>query len=292
MLDQPRWDPQAVKRISDIVGNQEIWQPLAADIRKNTCPHIVLCGPAGCGKSLFARLMLECEKRVPVLHIECTANSGLRDMRDAIRGFARGSRTGVGDYRWIILEHADSLAGDTQAFLRRMMETTSNSTRFLFECCDAGAISEPILSRSTLYAINAPTEAEIRSEIQRRTEYTLTEETVNSIYSLSANNIRNALYYALAVRWTGLDCVGSYEKYKSILNKAPKVEDEQAWLDWAIYADKECRMLGLDCRDLLLFGWPTNPHISYMRNQWSRLGGISSRALFFRAVHKLVRNAA
>jgi replication-associated recombination protein RarA len=291
MLDQVQWDPQAVKRLEDIVGNQEIWRPLAEDIRKNTCPHIVLCGPAGCGKSLFTRLVLEREKRVPVLHIECTANSGLRDMRDAIRGFARGSRTGAGDYRWIVLEHADSLAGDTQAFLRRMMETTSNSTRFLFECSDAGAISEPVLSRSTLYVINAPTETEIRSEIQRRTEYTLSTDAVDAIHALSANNVRNALYYALAVRWTGLDCVGTYEKYRDILKAAPKTADDSAWLQWAICADKECRILGLDCRDLLMFGWPTNPHISYMRNQWSRLGGISSRALFFRAVRTL-RNPA
>ena len=291
MLDQARWDPKAVRRIEDIVGNQDIWGPLAADIRTNTCPHIVLCGPAGCGKSLFMNLVLEA-MAVPILRIECTANSGLRDMRDALRGFARGSRTNRGDFRWILLEHADALAGDTQAFLRRMMETTANSTRFLFECTDAGAISEPILSRSTLYSINPPTECEIRFEIQRRTEYLLSPETVDAIYALSGQNMRNAIYYALAARWNGdvLDCVGNYGKYKELLEKAPKQvpkATQEEWLKWAIEAEKSCRIQGLDCRDLLFFGWPANPDISYMRNQWSRLGGISSRALFFRAVYKV-----
>lgn len=288
MLDQLKWDLYAVKRIEDIVGNQDIWKPLAADIRKNACPHIVLCGPAGSGKSLFMNLVLD-KMSVPILRIECTANSGLRDMRDILRGFARGSRTNRGDYRWVILEHADALAGDTQAFLRRMMETTANSTRFLFECNDAGAISEPILSRSSLYVVNVPTEYEIRYEVNRRTAYSLSTDTLDAIYSLSGQNMRNAIYYALAERWNGdvLNCVENFGKYTNILSNAPKKGTHESWMKWAIGAEKECRMQGLDCRDLLFFGWPTNPDISYMRNQWSRLGGISSRALFFRAVHKL-----
>jgi DNA polymerase III delta prime subunit len=290
MLDAQQWDPKTPRALKDVVGNREIWGPLAEAIQNNTCPHVVLCGPAGCGKSLFTRLLLE--KRVPTLRIECTANSGLRDLRDGIRGFARGSRTGKGDYRWVLLEHADALAGDTQAFLRRMMETTSNSTRFLFECADAGAISEPILSRSTLYVVNQPTDAEIRYEIQRRTENALSSDALDAILKLSCGNMRNALYLALAARWNGdvLDVVGQYGIYKEILEKVPKAGDENAWVQWGIYAEKECRLRGIDCRDLLLFGWPTHPDISYMRNQWSRLGGISLRALFFRAVHKLYQN--
>ncbi len=291
MLDVAQWDPHTPRRIGDIVGNAEIWGQLAEKIRANTCPHIVLCGPAGCGKSLFLRVLLEYEMRIPLLRIECTANSGLRDLRDAVRGFARGSRTIKGDYRWILLEHADALAGDTQAFLRRMMETTSNSTRFLFECVDAGAISEPILSRSTIYTVGAPSESEMTYELHRRTENALTADTVKAIQQLSCANMRSAIYYALAAKWNGglLDCTGTYELYKGILAKAPPKgsANERAWIDWGIYAEKECRLLGIDCRDLLLFGWPMHPDISYMRNQWSRLGGISLRALFFRAVHCL-----
>jgi DNA polymerase III delta prime subunit len=285
MLDQHQWDPKTPKKWEDLVGNGGTWKELAANIRGNTCPHIVLCGPAGCGKSLFTTLVLE---GLPVLTIECTANAGLRDMRDGIRGFARGSRTGKGDYRWVVLQHADALAGDTQAFLRRMMETTSHSTRFLFECADAGAISEPILSRSGLFVVNAPTESEISYEIQRRTGYTLVSEAVEAIVKSCSGNIRNAMYMALAAKWNGdvLDIVGNFEAYKDILEK--RKED---WTTWAIYAEKECRLRGLDCRDLLMFGWPMNPHVAYMRNQWSRLGGISSRALFFRAINALRQNA-
>ncbi len=292
MLDSAQWDPNAPTRWEDIVGNEAIWGKLVEAIRTNTCPHIVLAGPAGCGKSLFVRLALG---SLPVLRIECTANAGLRDMRDGLRGFARGSRTAKGDYRWVVLEHADALAGDTQAFLRRMMETTSHSTRFLFECSDAGAISEPILSRSTLYTVQSPSESEMRYELQRRTAQSLTDSELVAIHHLACGNMRSALYHALAVRWNRdvYDCVGIYETYKRILGKRPKTtkgtehKHEREWLDWALYAERECRLTGTDCRELLLLGWPTNPDIAYMRNQWSRLGGISARALFFRAVRSL-----
>jgi hypothetical protein len=289
MLDQPKWDPYAPKCIGDIVGNQDIWQPLAENIRQNKCSHIVLCGPSGCGKSLFIRLLLEKEKQCPVLHIECTANAGLRDLRDLVRGFARGSRTAKGDYRWIVLEHADSLAGDTQAFLRRMMETTAHSTRFLFECCDAGAISEPILSRSILYTVNAPTDNELKYEIARRTEYALSEEELEAVCKMSVTNMRNAIYYGLAQKWNGTvsNLVALHARYKELVAAAPKGRDEREWMQWGIYAERECRYGGMDCRELLQIGWPTDPNVSYMRTQWSRLGGISSRALFFRTLHKI-----
>lgn len=294
MIDQIQWDPHTPRCIDDIVGNHDVLKPLAEDIRKNLCPHIVLCGPQGCGKSLFIRVVLELEKQCPTLHIECTANAGLRDLRDLIRGFARGSRTVEGDFRWIVLEHADSLAGDTQAFLRRMMETTAHSTRFLFECTDAGAISEPILSRSVLYTLNAPTVNEMMYEIQRRTDYDILTEELDALCKVAGMNMRNALYYALAHKWNSdvSDVVGTYRSYMDLIAKAPSAPkgEEKAWMEWGLYVERECRHSGLDCRELLHIGWPTDPNVSYMRTQWSRLGGISARALFFRTLHKIARS--
>lgn len=281
MLDIPQYDPHTPKHLRDIVGNREVWETLAANIRANTCPHIVLTGPMGCGKSLFAHLVLQGH---PILTIDCTANSGLRDVRDNIRGFARGSRTNKGDFRWVVLEHADALTADTQAFLRRMMETTAANTRFLFECCDAGAIAEPILSRSTLYTVNRPDDTEVRYELMRRTEYQLGTEMVEFIVGHCDGNLRKGLLAALAARWTGVDDSASAKEYAAILAERPTAADDTAWIAWAVKAETTCRLLGLDIRELMMRGWPNERHVSYMINQWSRLGGISTRALFFRCL--------
>lgn len=292
MLDIPQFDPASPKRVADIVGNQAIWNDLANQIRTNKCPHIVLSGPSGCGKSLFVHTILECESYHPVLTINCTANAGLRDLRDSVRGFARGSRTGKGDYRWIVLEHADALTADTQAFLRRMMETTSNTTRFLFECVDAGAIAEPILSRSSLFVVNAPDETEIRYELMRRTEFVLDAPRIEAVLALKTN-MRTALLHVLAMRWIpDTSMTSDVEHYHNLLAKRPMSDpsESRTWITWAIEAEQSCRLHGLDIRELLMLGWPNDADISHMlKVHWSRLGGISTRAMFYRCLQMVLQ---
>lgn len=291
MLDILKYDPHSPRQVKDIVANTTVWESLAHQIRTNACPHILLCGPTGCGKSLFLRIVLEFEKVRPILYIDCTANSGLRDLRDSIRGFARGSRSAQGDFRWVIFEHADSLTADTQAFLRRMMETTSATTRFVFECVDAGAIAEPIQSRSSMFVINTPDATDIRYELMRRTDFQLSEHVVESIVALSRGNLRTALLNALAHRWLSMD-VRDNEGYTYILSKRPgKGCSQKEWIQWAVEAETYCKQEGLDVRDLLMLGWPKHPDIYYMLIQWSRLGGISPRALFFRCAGRLLAAA-
>ena len=126
MLDTLEYDPYSPKTLSELVGNTSVWRDLSKQIQEEKAPHLLLCGPAGCGKSLFLKMVLHGR---PVLRIDCTANAGLRDSRDSIRAFAKGGRTATGCFRWIVFEHADSLHADTQAFLRRMLETTAAHTR-------------------------------------------------------------------------------------------------------------------------------------------------------------------
>ncbi len=282
MLDNSQYDPYSPKRVDDIVGNAEILGVLLRQIRENMCPHIVLCGPAGCGKSLFLRIALEGR---PLLNIDCTANSGLRDLRDVLRGFSRGSKTNEGNFRWIVLEHSDALAADTQAFLRRMMETTSSSARIVFECRDAGAISEPILSRSSLVVLSAPELTEVAYELKRRTNFLLPEAAVQEIANLSGGNMRKALMNVLAHKWNPELGLHNMSSLKDQLAKKPVSEKE--WIQWAIETEQFCRSNGFDIRDVLQIMWPNNSHVFYICSQWSRLGGISPRSLFYECIGRI-----
>jgi hypothetical protein len=69
---------------------------------------------------------------------------------------------------WIVLEHADLLLADAQAFLRRVIETSVGGTRFVLEVRDLGAVTEPLLSRTVLFNVPGLLEYEVRAEIQRR----------------------------------------------------------------------------------------------------------------------------
>ena len=284
MIDTLSYDPHMPKSINDIVGNTDIWKSLKKAIDEDTASNIILVGPSGCGKSLFLKLAL---KKRPVLFIECTANSGLRDVRDSIRAFARGSRTTDGHLRWVVFEHADSLTSDTQAFLRRMLETTSGSTRFVFECKDAGAITEPILSRASIISVYAPDDTELIYEVSRRTDFKIDNESVKKICAMSYGNIRSAILYALAQKYCNINT--AYDDIYRLLSKRPTIKDESQWVKWAIETESECRNMGIDLRDILRQGWPLSPIVNNTCATWPRLGGTSPRTLFFDCIATLTR---
>ena len=278
MLDTAKYDSLSPKDISDIVGNTELWTRTARLIKENKCTHLVLVGPPGCGKSLFLRLALS---QSLTLVIDCTSNFGLRDVRDNIRHFARGGRD-KDNLRWIVFEHADSLTADTQAFLRRMLETTSATTRIVFECRDAGAISEPVLSRSMLIHAYSPDTMEIRYEINRRTQHKLPSEQVDAIVQISGGNMRSTLLKALALVYCKENnAIQTTTSVNELLAKKPLNKDIYTW---ALATEAECRIRGIDLREILLQGWPNNPVVTQTCALWSRLGGVSGRALYFSCI--------
>jgi DNA polymerase III delta prime subunit len=287
MLDSA-FDSHSPKKLEDIVGNSETWASLWTSIKHNKSSHIILVGPPGCGKSVFLRLVFQ---EFQVLRVDCTANSGLRDVRDTIRMFARGSGSPNGNLRWIHFEHADKLTSDTQAFLRRMLETTHSTTRIVFECEDAGAITEPILSRSNIVSVNAPERTEMLYELQRRTNFSMDAGDIAKIVDTSYGNLRTALLNAFALQYCGKSPnVGKgYDELLEILRLRPASKDLHEWVKWAIDAETSVRAAGLDLRDVLRLGWPSHPAIANTCAQWSRLGGTSPRTLFFDCIATLLR---
>lgn len=280
MLDNLKYDPHTPKCVDDMIGNSEIWNTLAANILDDKSSNLILVGPHGCGKSLFLRFALSGRQ---CLHIECTANPGLRDVRDSIHIYACGVRSPGANLRWVIFEHADNLTADTQAFLRRMLETTAGTTRFIFECRDVGAISEPILSRASIVNVTAPDDTEILYEIKRRAGFDIDDKTAHDIAALSFGNVRAAILNTLAFKHTGaLFCKSMIDK---LLNERPKSRTVNEWVNWAIKCENTCRINGIDLRDVLRLGWPSNPIVNNSVSMWPRLGGTSPRTLFYDCIY-------
>jgi len=177
------------------------WNRLQTLVARKDPPHIVLVGGAGTGKSSALRLCLGASVLV---WLRCSQDPTLRDNRDRIKAAAR-RRVEEGRTSWIVLEHADALHTDAQAFLRRIIETSMGSSRFVLEVRDAAAIAEPLLSRCVLF--NGPRlhEYEIRAEVMRRAP-TLSVEDAGRFAAQCDGNVRWAVLQALGV---GTQALGS-----------------------------------------------------------------------------------
>lgn len=160
------------------------WNPLQT-MMTTTQPHIIIVGVAGCGKSTATRTFLGSSI---ALWLRCSQDPSLRaDNRERIKMAARRRAQDV--VHWIVLEHADLLHSDAQAFLRRVIETSTGSARFVLEARNLSAISEPLLSRMSLF--NAPTllPYEIRAQIMKVAP-TMPVEVATRIAEQAEGNVR------------------------------------------------------------------------------------------------------
>lgn len=190
-MDTAEHDPHRPTSV-DEMACADLWRRLGAAIgpAAENPPHMIVAGAAGIGKSCALRA---CLRGRIAMWMRCSSDPTLRDNRERIKMTARGRGDGV---RWIVLEHADMLHADAQAFLRRVIETSVGSTRFALEVRDLGGIAEPLLSRTVLFMASPPLPYEIRTEIQRRAPSTPLP-VAERLAAQSRGNVRWAVLQAL-----------------------------------------------------------------------------------------------
>jgi len=174
------------------MAGADAWSLLATTLTATNPPSYIVAGAAGCGKSCAIRLILGSSV---AMWLRCSGDPNLRDSRERIKVVAR-RRIEPGKIAWIVLEHADVLHADAQAFLRRILETAVGGTRFVLEVRDLAAIAEPLLSRCQLYTAPEALPYEIRAEVARRVP-SLTLEKAERITKGCNGNIRWAILQAL-----------------------------------------------------------------------------------------------
>ena len=188
-MDSTEGDPHSPRSLSNMAG-AEVWERLRGLLATNQ--HVVVAGGPGVGKSCALRLLLAGHIG---LWFRCSSDPSLRENRDRIKAAAR--RRGAADtINWIVLEHADLLLADAQAFLRRVIETATGSTRFVLEVRDLGAVTEPLLSRTVLFNVPGLLDYEVRAEIQRRVPG-VTMGVADRLAAQAGGNVRWAVLQAL-----------------------------------------------------------------------------------------------
>ena len=148
--------------LDNFIGDSTVRDKVQEYITEGTLQNLLLFGPAGTGKTSLAKLIVE-QLEADHLYINASDERGIDTIRDKIVPFA--SSIGFNGLKIIILDESDYLTPQAQATLRNVIETFSNSCRFIFTCNYLDRIISPLQSRCVAFGIIPPSKKEVGQHI-------------------------------------------------------------------------------------------------------------------------------
>ncbi|MBI4148174.1 replication factor C small subunit [Candidatus Woesearchaeota archaeon] len=143
------------KTFDDVIGQDHIVQKLKSFVEKKNLPHLLFAGPAGVGKStlalVIARTLYGDTWKENFLELNASDERGIDVVRIKVKDFARTRAIGTVPFKIIFLDECDALTREAQQALRRTMETTTTTCRFILACNYSSKIIDPIQSRCAVF---------------------------------------------------------------------------------------------------------------------------------------------
>jgi replication factor C small subunit len=134
-------------------------------IKEGSIPHLLFSGSAGIGKTTLAKVLLH-ELGVEdydVLEINASRTNSVDDVRDKITNFVQ--MIPFGPFKVVLLDEADYLSPNAQAALRGVMETYSNTSRFILTCNYKNKIIPAIHSRCQGFHVEKTDQTEFTARV-------------------------------------------------------------------------------------------------------------------------------
>lgn len=191
------------KTLNEVVDLKDIVESLKAFMRNpKTMPHLMLAGIPGTGKTTVA-LCIAHELYGPnlksfTLELNASDERGIDTVRERVKDFSRYSRAGFGNvpFALIILDECDQMTGPAQTALRRIMETSSRTSRFILICNQSSKIIEPIQSRCAIFRFSRLDKTAMKEQLQciaKKENVNLLPEAAERIVEFSEGDLRHAI---------------------------------------------------------------------------------------------------
>jgi replication factor C subunit 2/4 len=198
--------------LDSIAQQKNLTKVLRYAFKKNEISHMLFYGPPGTGKTTTAkmiakkffyeypdRIMAEKIYNERVLELNASDERGIKLVRENIKTFAINAMNnydGVPQFKLIILDEADAMTSDSQYALRRIIETHTETTRFILICNYVAKIIHPVVSRcitERFQYITTPELQGIAERIGRRENFIVTEEFCENLNYIACGDLRKAI---------------------------------------------------------------------------------------------------
>ena len=192
------------KKLREVVNQKEIINGISNLIKSPDIPHMLFAGPAGVGKTTtalcIAMEILGEEWRKNTLELNASDERGIKMVRERVKEFAASIKLAgdkeFGKPKIIILDEADEMTSEAQTALRRIIEDSARTTRFIIICNYLSQIIEPIQSRCVVFRFTRLPKEDVIDHLkmiceEQKVKYE--EKALAQIYEATGGDLRHSI---------------------------------------------------------------------------------------------------
>jgi replication factor C small subunit len=192
------------KSLNEVVNQKEIVKAISNLVKSPDLPHMLFAGSAGVGKTTtalcIARELLGDDWPKNTLSLNASDERGIKMVRERVKEFAASIKLAgdkeFGKPKIIILDEADEMTSEAQTALRRIIEDSAGTTRFIIVCNYLSQIIEPIQSRCVVFRFTRLPKEEVVEHLKwicENEKVKYDEKAIAQVFDATGGDLRHAI---------------------------------------------------------------------------------------------------